>query len=302
MLWNYVIKWFNRFFFPAHLPSTVTIQPLSKKSWFRFKITPCGLDDWICGRGLSLDCWIFSNPAIPCFVFKGLERLASSAAFGLRYLQGKLIFEPSGFVGVETIDVYLSRTSYGDERLPRELYSWHGFPQGFTSFQVSYKARVDNEPLNVAVCFVKPNFPKSALQDWRRFGFRRLNAREKSLGSSVIYIASWGPNPVVTGSLTRFIPDTATMHLGLNNQQLNAEVGWYDPENDVRQRAPYCNVWNRTGYDAVAYYDADCAAWITLVSLSLAVIDQSYLQIKQVCRNNLLESGRETCDVETLYP
>ncbi len=52
----------------------------------------------------------------------------------------------------------------------------------------------------------------------------------------------------------------------------------------------------------MAYYDADCAAWITLVSLSLVVIDQSYLQINQVCQNTLLASVRETCDVETLYP
>ena len=53
-----------------------------------------------------------------------------------------------------------------------------------TSFQVlakqytwSYEAKVDNEPLKVAVCFVKPSFPKSALQDWRLFGKTFLHVK-----------------------------------------------------------------------------------------------------------------------------
>lgn len=54
----------------------------------------------------------------------------------------------------------------------------------------------------------------------------------------------------------------------------------------------------------MAYYDADCAAWIaTLFSCFLLWLTRAtYKSSNQACQRNLLGSVWETCDVETPYP
>ena len=111
--------------------------------------------------------------------------------------------------------------------------------------------------------------PKSAMQDWDRFV--DLFCTSKSLRSLVIYVVSWGLNPVVTGSPTRITPDT--------KYESTAQCGGW-----------MCAMSNRIRSNCLKSHRLWCCGLLRcrlcsldcdLVFLFFVVVDQSYLQIKQ---------------------
>ena len=131
--------------------------------------------------------------------------------------------------------------------------------------------------------------PKSAMQDWDRFV--DFFTRQKSLRSLVIFVVSWGLNPVVTGSPTRITPDTkyeSTAQCG----------GWMCAmSNSIRSICLKSHRLWCCGLLRCRLCSLDCDL-VFLVFL-LWSIKATYKSSNQACQRNLLGSVWETCDVET---